>query len=209
MLSSLLFGPPLCGGCGKAGTWWCENCWKQVCWYDYRLSDPLWTYPTLRFIQSATEYYPPVSTLIHHIKYDFWWRYTEIAAMLIDYRLGSWISQQKIDSLVPVPLHSHRQAWRGFNQAEHIACHLSKLWGVPVVNALQRTVFRHSQAGLQQQERHSVQHAFSVKPTYREKSQRLLLIDDVITTGSTLSGCTRALEILEPHWIGAVSLARA
>lgn len=207
---SLIFGSPLCAGCGRSSSWLCAKCWQNICWYDHRVADPVWTYPSLRRVRAATEYCSPVSTLIHHIKYDFWWQYSAVAAELIDHRLGHWVKLRKVDLLIPVPLHRQRMTWRGFNQAELIARRLSKCWNIPTTSLLERKSFHQHQASLNKVQRQAVQHEFRVKSPYCTwRNQRILLVDDVFTTGATLSGCARALEKIAPAWIGGICVARA
>jgi ComF family protein len=101
------------------------------------------------------------------------------------------------DLLVPVPLHSLRLLQRRFNQSALLAKGLSRVTGVPAcVTALKRTRRTMAQVGLPQEARQeNVADAFGVsrggKSTVRDK--RVLLIDDVITTGSTANACAAAL----------------
>ncbi len=100
------------------------------------------------------------------------------------------------DALVPVPLHPDRLLQRGFNQAEVIADQLSLLIGRPVHRVLQRTVATNPQVGLSQRQRQrNVLNAFALVPGQqrRVRGRRLLLVDDVLTTGSTVDACARVL----------------
>lgn len=103
---------------------------------------------------------------------------------------------QEIDSIVPVPLHAERLQQRGFNQAEQLAYQLALLAGRPMRQLLVRRTFVASQTGLgQQQRRQNVRGAFQAAPGQERQivGQRLLLVDDVLTTGSTLDECARVL----------------
>jgi len=100
------------------------------------------------------------------------------------------------DALIPVPLHPDRLLQRGFNQAEVVADQLSLLIGRPVQRVLQRTVATNPQVGLSQSQRQrNVRNAFAVVPGQqrRVRGRRLLLVDDVLTTGSTVDACARVL----------------
>jgi ComF family protein len=101
-----------------------------------------------------------------------------------------------VDCLIPVPLHPERQQSRGFNQAEVIASRLSVLTGQPFQRWLIRAVATQAQTGLSQRQRQqNVQGAFRLAPGQGgyARGKRLLLVDDVMTTGSTLGACARVL----------------
>ena len=104
------------------------------------------------------------------------------------------------DILVPVPLHRLRLLQRRFNQAALLAKGLSRVSGVPAcVTSLQRTKRTRAQVGLAQDARqHNVADAFGVSRSGRSgrsavRGKRVLLIDDVMTTGATANACTAAL----------------
>lgn len=103
---------------------------------------------------------------------------------------------EEVDCIVPVPLHPERLKKRGFNQSERLAYELALLAGRPMQLMLERTIPTRSQTGLNQQHRRqNVKGAFKVTPdrNNRAKGRCLLLVDDVMTTGSTLSACAEAL----------------
>jgi ComF family protein len=99
-----------------------------------------------------------------------------------------------IDQIVPVPMHAHRQAERGYNQAQLLAEQLALHVALPCVpTALRRWRFTPSQVGLGRDERlANVKDAFAAEENL-VKGQTILLIDDVYTTGATLSACAEAL----------------
>lgn len=102
------------------------------------------------------------------------------------------------DYIVPVPVHRDRERARGFNQAEKMARHLSGRIGVPV---LPRAVIRHknttAQRSLSAEDRYfNLEGAFSLNPgdAERIKGSRILLLDDVYTTGATAHRCGAVLK---------------
>ena len=117
--------------------------------------------------------------------------------------LARWLSRAarellaQADCVVPVPLHRGRLLGRRYNQAAEIARPLARLWGVPyLADALVRTRATASQGGKSAGgRRRNVAAAFSV-PAARAAQvtgRRILLVDDVLTTGATAEGCARAL----------------
>jgi ComF family protein len=104
---------------------------------------------------------------------------------------------QEADLIVPVPLHRLRLLQRRFNQAAILARCLGRIACVPAaVTLLERRKRTASQVGLSQDARlENVRDAFRVNPRYRDRlrEKRLLLIDDVITTGATVNACAAAL----------------
>lgn len=100
----------------------------------------------------------------------------------------------QVDVLLPVPLHPWRELWRGYNQSHLLAVHIARRTGLPLSPALLRRV-RNTipQSRLHGKERRAnLKQAFAADVAVRGKS--ILLIDDVCTTGTTLSACAKALK---------------
>ncbi len=111
-----------------------------------------------------------------------------------------------VDAVVPVPLHPRREAQRGFNQAEELARVVSARLGRPVRRALVRVRDTPSQTELdEEQRRRNVREAFAVRG--RVGGLRLLLVDDVVTTGSTLGECAAVLRRAGAEDVCAVAVA--
>jgi ComF family protein len=113
--------------------------------------------------------------------------------------------------ILPVPLHSRRLRQRGFNQSVILAREISRRHGVAMdFRTLRRIVDTESQAGLKKEERRSnIRKAFNLKDPERIRGQKILLVDDVYTTGSTLSECAKTLLKEGAEAVGALTLARA
>lgn len=126
---------------------------------------------------------------------------------------------EEIDRIVPVPLHWRRLRRRGFNQAELLLRHwpglidgrrAAVMRGKVAVNALVRIRFTASQTGLGPKERQqNLRNAFEVKHPEQMKGCRVLLVDDVFTTGATVDACARALKRSGVAAVHVFTLARA
>jgi len=113
--------------------------------------------------------------------------------------------------IVPVPLHPQREKERGFNQAAVLACALSRRTGRPVVeNCLIRLEHteRHRAGMDAQARRESVEHAFGLVTPRTIAGESILLIDDVFTTGATISACAIVLRTAGAKEVLALTLAR-
>jgi ComF family protein len=100
---------------------------------------------------------------------------------------------ERVEAIVPVPLHRMRAWERTFNQAELLARHVSRLLGVPVWKALRKPKSTASQSSLSGiARRANLKGAFVLKKDGRRRHS-VLLIDDVVTTGATLQECARVL----------------
>jgi len=127
-------------------------------------------------------------------------------------RAGRGALLDEADVIVPVLLHYARLASRGFNQSAWLAEALSQRTGVPVsVDALKRTRRTPTQGGLSAKaRRRNVAGAFELRPSRagHVEGKRVLLIDDVLTTGATLRACTRALKRAGARHVDVLVLAR-
>lgn len=117
----------------------------------------------------------------------------------------------EIDSIIPVPLHKRRLRWRGFNQALMLAREISEITGIWVdPNTLIRVRYTRPQTRLPFKERsENVKGAFEVARETFVRDRSVLLVDDVATTGSTLTECARVLKKAGARRVEALTIARA
>lgn len=113
-----------------------------------------------------------------------------------------------IDCIIPVPLHPKRLAKRGFNQSALLAKAIGRLTGIPVMyHGLSRLFKTESQGRFSaQQRKDNVMGVFS--STLSWNHQKIMLIDDVFTTGATLNACAYALRQSGAHHVHAVTIAK-
>ena len=113
------------------------------------------------------------------------------------------------DVIVPMPLHWFKQWQRGFNQADLLAREIGKKWNLPVRNMIRRRRATVPQAGLSNAKRRAnVRGAFTVKRGRPLDGMRVLLVDDVVTTGATASACARVLKRAGAAQVVLLALAR-
>jgi ComF family protein len=114
------------------------------------------------------------------------------------------------DLLVPVPLHPRRERERGFNQSRLLARRLGRAWGCPVRDdVLVRAVATPSQTSLDGAARRAnVRRAFRLRRPEVVAGRHVVLVDDILTTGATLSECARCLEDAAPRIVGVLAVAR-
>ncbi len=118
--------------------------------------------------------------------------------------------EASFDCLVPMPVHFWRLQERGFNQAEVLARSVAPLGGLPVLPLVKRIKNTPRQAGLSAKERRrNVRDAFAVPHPERVRGKRILLVDDVLTSGASANACALALKNAGASTVALLALARA
>jgi ComF family protein len=160
----------------------------------------------LNGLRALAQYDAELRLAIHALKYD---GITALAEPLGEL-LTAYIAQQPLPAelIVPVPLHPDRRAERGYNQSELLARVLSRQSRIPLnTSALTRPLNTTPQVGLNESERRqNVRGAFQC--AQRLDGARVLVVDDVCTTGATLSECAEALHAGGAASIWGLTLAR-
>ena len=193
---------PFCAKCSQpfpgdiTGSFTCANCMDRVLHFDAAVS--------------AYRSRGVVRQVIHQFKYG---RQTHLRHVI-----GGWLAEalddsrlagQRFDLIVPVPLHPARQRERGFNQAELLAEALHRRSGIPVGDLLQRTRYTTTQTQFDRSERmENLRGAFRLRRSGDVRGLRMLLVDDVLTTGSTLSECACVLRRGGARSVYATTAAR-
>ncbi len=217
----LLF-PPNCGGCGKPGSRWCKDCQQnvqhpiepicEVCGIPIDApglcADCQRARPRYRFLRSWSVFEAPVRDALHKLKYRRDMALGDALAVPLSEFVVSLNWQ--IDIIVSVPLGKKRFKERGYNQVGLIARPLALATGITFApDALTRVRETPSQVGLARAERRAnVSGAFQAEKT-RVNDRIVLLMDDVATTGSTLSSCAEALYAAGARDVFALTVSRA
>jgi ComF family protein len=160
----------------------------------------------LEAVLPATVFAHPIRPAIHDFKYE---GTRDLAAPLADWLVAAWrLHRLSADLIVPVPLHAQRERERGYNQSALLAHRLSAAVGAPVAPAeLVRTVRTRPQVGLtQEQRRANIAGAFLCAG--RVTDLRIVLVDDVCTTGSTLEACATELTAAGAAAVWGLTVAR-
>ncbi len=198
-----LFYPHSCCACGQKilpGIF-CAECYGRI--------EPL-TVTALPRLFGAVSYREPIVTAIHRFKYrgEFFLA-PHLAEFLIELCRRHKLNE-RIDCVVPVPLHPTRFRERNFNQSELLGREIAASFSLPILNRLLiRSRNTPSQTGLSGKKRlANVSDAFQVRKTSVFKGRRCLLVDDVLTTGATLSACRKRLLLAGAEEVYGRALAR-
>jgi len=216
----LLF-PIQCAGCGEADTIWCDVCDTslvrlveplcQACGYPLGEPRPC---PSCRSrrpesqVRSFARYSGRITQALLHLKYH---PDRQLAAAM-----GAWLEELYVregwgaEVIVPVPLSKQRAQKRGFNQAGLLADALGSRIDLPVdSSSLLRIEDTRSQVGLDPHERwKNVEHVFKVG-SHSLKDMDVLIVDDLFTTGATLSACAVAIRASGARSVTGLTVARA
>ncbi len=170
----------------------CGHCLKQSPVFDHSIS-------LLRYENKVVQ-------LVTRYKFHNSLSYSRLLAELL---LRELIDAEKPDCLIAVPLHSRRLYERGFNQSHELAKIIAKRLKIPLASeAVLRVRETEQQTGLNaKQRRQNIRGAFAVTATIKYK--HVVLIDDVVTTGSTVNELARVLKKAGVQTVGIWSIARA
>lgn len=221
-LLDLLF-PPVCAACSTLGPLICDGCRSKM----LKIPEPLcqrcgrsllYVAPvcgecmqpsfTLQQVRAPLAYLDPISRVIQRLKYEGLFALAKPLAQILAASWPDWAVNPEI--IVPIPLHKRREKQRGFNQSALLARHLGHALGITVNEAaMTRAKNTIPQIGLSPDERQeNVRDAF-VADAQMVKGKQILLVDDVYTTGATMSAAAHALLVSGAGGVSAYCLARA
>jgi competence protein ComFC len=148
--------------------------------------------------------------LIHRFKYSRqYYLRSVLAHCLLEAMKDARICACPVDCLVPVPLHPTKLRERGFNQATALAESLSKPMRLPILRCIERHRYTDTQTRFDRVERmQNLRNAFALRKNSDVRGKHLLLVDDVLTTGSTLHECAQVLRKAGAESVRAITVAR-
>jgi ComF family protein len=224
--------PPLCTICDNPlafnNPWFCTECIDKLvsnnhdrevcprCSINKKKSTCTCQYAWDHYFQSVYSLFDfdeQVQHIIHHIKY----KGKKSLAFYVGKEYGSFIPDpffEGIDSIIPVPLHFFRKMKRGYNQAEYFAQGIiqARNQHIPFLkNALRRIKHTKTQTQFTREERkQNLSEAFAVNPESIDliRGKKLILVDDVVTTGATTDICARVLCSAGALSVTVISIAR-
>lgn len=215
--------PPLCVHCkaslASQKKYLCEQCWSTInlnsSLFCPRCMNRLPT-PSAKCHESpyllapATFFTDPLPALIHTFKYKKIERIqVTLSAILIAYLTRSEIDLTDI-TLVPIPLHPERERKRGFNQATLLAHTVANYFALSLEEYLVRVKKTEAQATLSAHKRpKNIAGAFALKPNSTIKNKRILLVDDVTTSGATLYEAAHVLKQNGARSVIGLTVAKA
>jgi len=196
-LDAALITPPVCARCGRPIPREGAACAQCTDWPEGLIAS----------VYAVYIYASPVDNIVRAYKYRGMRAMApwlgQMMAHRLDDALGSII---RPDILTPVPMHPAKQRKRGYNQAQLLAAELGTQLHIPVVQAIARTRRTRAQAGLTGDERErNLRGAF--RPLMDLTGQHVLLVDDVLTTGSTALECAQVLRSAGARSVTLVVLA--
>lgn len=214
--------PNSCQACGKKihlnEVLLCNDCFRQIEHVkdDFTASQYERHFSKDKYISDYCAVYKfekdsPLQTLLHNMKYKNHFRnginLGQLTAKYNEIRMSRW----NVDLIIPVPLHRVKKAERGYNQSLYIGKGISKTLNVKLsAGILRRKKLTDTQTKLHIDERRdNVEDAFEVKNLKLIDGKNILLVDDVITTGSTINECAKALLNSGADKIFAASIALA
>lgn len=202
-----LFYPELCMGCSDAlleqEELICSSCLYHLPWTDFHLDNNNETMQLLKgkfpFVFACSMLYlspeSSVEQLIYNLKYKNHPQVGFSLGLMYGKKLVESRVFEEIDILVPIPLHAKRLRKRGYNQSEYFAKGLAKALGKDVdVSLLKRKKYQTSQTKMAAVDRYqNVAEAFSCVNPQKETTLNILLVDDVLTTGATITAAVECL----------------
>jgi competence protein ComFC len=195
--------PPFCATCSEpfsgamTGSFTCANCAHRKIYFESAVA----VYRSRSIVRHV----------VHKFKYggEIYLRHI-VARWLHAAFDDARLRDRSFDLIVPVPLHPTRQRERGFNQAALLADLLGKQRSIQCSAALERVRYTTTQTLFDRAERmENLRNAFRLRKNMNVRQLRVLLIDDVLTTGATLSECARVLRQAGASSVYAATAARA
>ena len=176
----------------------CTDCWAQLPWFKQAVDRHEHS------ISCAFYYDFPIDRIIQSYKYEQQLHYQNLLAQsLLSLRLA------RVQAIVPMPISVERLKDRGYNQMLLVAHMIAKQLRIPVWQPVIRQA-QHAQKGLSRLERlENIEQQFIIDPTEKRRFRKVLIIDDVVTTGSSIHALSTLLHRLHCTQVYAACIAAA
>ncbi|MFA7288346.1 MAG: ComF family protein [Melioribacteraceae bacterium] len=190
-------------GLDKTEQYLCKQCSLQLNKCNFNYSHEIFKkyFESSKIISELNSLYiftkdTPIQSLLHSLKYHSNYRIGYYLGKLITVENSNYFANEKIDFIIPVPLHRVKYTERGYNQSHYIALEISKITSIPLdEKKVKRIKNTESQTRLNHIERKdNVKDAFKYCGKNSLEGKNVLLVDDIITTGSTIIECARVLK---------------
>ena len=205
-----LFFPPKCIFCHKVmdGDDICPKCAEKL---PYTKGDGMFqTVPGVKECIAPLYYEDEVRLAI--LRFKFWGKalYAHRFGLIIAYCLENNLDCGDINVISWVPLSRKRLRKRGYNQARLLAEHISRKMDIPCAPTLVKTVDNPAQSGTKSRDDRlkNVKGVYAISENADVKGKSILLVDDVVTTGATLSECARTLKNAGARYVYCAAIAR-
>lgn len=193
-----LFFPSFCLHCQKLGPLLCEDCYHALQFYfsQNKIQEIQAHFQKLYFddLLIMAKFTSSLMKLLKALKYHD----SKNLAPFLAKMLWQHLLIPKYDLISFIPLHRNKLRLRGYNQSQEIAVELGRILQIPVINLLEKKENTKAQAQIkdQQQRLQRMQGLFQVREKYKSlvENKRIILIDDVLTTGATLNAASQVLK---------------
>ena len=203
-----LIVPPYCVCCSKNGRLLCHRCYQLIHFNAQPANNNLFSQEFLDQALSLAVYQPPISDLIKSLKYQ---HVKKIGVVLAEL-LYNHLQLPKCDLITWAPISKKRLNERGFNQAQMIGEGLGRIMKTPTKTVLKKVKHTSKQAKSSFAQRlANLQDTFEVEASFQHclKNKTVMIVDDVLSTGSTLNECARMLKMAGVKVVVGVAVARS
>ncbi len=205
--------PPVCLVCGDDtdGNFLCAKCFSliqtversfcQLCGQPLRISRHSYICPecvkhplALHRIRTWAIFTHPLDKLVYAFKYSNFKKLALFFSRQLALIIQNDANLRDAEMLIPIPIHFLKKWWRGYNQTEILGKVLSERCGIPMFDALKRIKLTRTQTKLSVSQRQSnLAHAFKHKKTISVRNKKVIVLDDVITSGATMDAAAEVL----------------
>lgn len=218
--------PKRCVNCRKFGSYICSHCFSYISFLEFsscvvcqrpaiggRTHVLCKTRYTIDGVFPSLVYQGVVKKLIYNFKYPPYLK--DLQPVLLDFFYEGLIQKEAFCALqstksllVPVPLHSSRMKWRGYNQSALLAQGMGKRLSMDVSDCLKRVKKTQTQVGLSQAKRlDNMKDAFMLKKSFPPQYSQIFLVDDVVTSGATLREAAKVFKKAGVENVWGITLA--